>query len=140
MSTAASSLTLEHRDFYERFKSFWAAPSGARVTEIIAPDAKIHFTGQPTMSGAGYIDYMSGMLATFPGMTVTPLDCASNGEMLYIAWETSSIIHGEARKFLGVDRFRIVNGMAVEEHIIFDSAVLRPEGRPGIDLGYTNPA
>jgi predicted SnoaL-like aldol condensation-catalyzing enzyme len=131
--TAASSLTPQHRDFYERFKSFWAAPSGPRVAEIISADAKIHFTGNPIMSGTDYIDYMSGMLAAFPGITVTPLDCAGNGDMLYIAWETSSIIHGKQRKFLGVDRFRIIKGMAVEEHIIFDSAVLSPAGRPGID-------
>jgi predicted SnoaL-like aldol condensation-catalyzing enzyme len=129
----ATSLSPEHQDFYERFKSFWAAPSGPRVAEVIAADAKIHFTGQATMSGTDYIDFMTGMLATFPGMTVTPLDCAGNGDMLYIAWETSSIIYGKQRKFLGVDRFRIVNGMAVEEHIIFDSAVLQPEGRAGID-------
>lgn len=130
---ADSTLTPEHLDFYERFKSFWAAPSGPRVAEIIAADADIHFTGQAKMSGRDYIDYMSGMLAAFPGMTVKPLDCAGNGDMLYIAWETSSVIHGKKRKFLGVDRFRIVNGMAVEEHIIFDSAVLQPEGRPGVD-------
>jgi predicted SnoaL-like aldol condensation-catalyzing enzyme len=126
-------LSPEHQDFYDRFKSFWAAPSGARVAEIIDPDAKIYFTGQAPMSGTHYVDYMSGMLAAFPDMTVTPLDCASNGNMLYIAWETSSVIHGQQRKFLGVDRFRIVNGMAIEEHIIFDSAVLQPEGRAGID-------
>ena len=128
-----ASLASEHREFYERFKSFWAAPSGPRVAEIIAADAKIHFTGQATISGRDYIDYMDGMLATFPGMTVKPLDCAGNGDMLYIAWETSSVIYGKQRKFLGVDRFRIVDGMAVEEHIVFDSAVLTPEGRPGID-------
>lgn len=128
-----TALTPEHLDFYERFKSFWAAPSGPRVAEIIAPDAEIHFTGQAAMSGADYIDYMSGMLAAFPGMKVTPLDCAGHGEFLYIAWETASVIHGRRRTFLGVDRFRIRNGMAIEEHIIFDSAVLRPEGRPGID-------
>jgi hypothetical protein len=128
-----SQLSPEHHDFYERFKSFWAAPSGPRVAEIIAPHAQIHFTGQAKMNGAQYIDYMTGMLATFPGMTVTPLDCAGHGEMLYIAWETSSLIHGKPRTFLGVDRFRVVKGMAVEEHIVFDSAVLTPEGRAGID-------
>ncbi len=130
---ATTTLTTEHQDFFERFSSFWAAPSGARVSEIINPDAKIHFTGQAAMSGADYIGHMDGMLAAFPGMTVTPLDCAGNGNMLYIAWETASVIHGKPRKFLGVDRFRIVDGMAVEEHITFDSAVLTPEGRPGID-------
>lgn len=128
-----ASLSPEHRDFFERFKSFWAAPSGPRVAEIIAADARIHFTGSAPISGTEYIDYMAGMLETFPGMTVTPLDCAGNGDMLYIAWETSSVIHGKQRKFLGVDRFRIADGMAVEEHIVFDSAVLTPEGRPGID-------
>ncbi|NBB23570.1 hypothetical protein GVM20_00335 [Porphyrobacter sp. SLTP] len=127
------SLTPEHSQFYERFKSFWAAPSGQRVAEIISSDAKIHFTGSPTISGAEYIDYMDGMLAAFPGMIVTPLDCAGHGDMLYIAWETSSVIHGKPRTFLGVDRFRIKDGMAVEEHIVFDSAVLSSEGRPGID-------
>jgi hypothetical protein len=129
----APSLSPEHQEFYAWFKSFWAAPSGKRIKERFAPDAKIHFTGSPTISATDYVDYMDGMLATFPGMTVTPLDCAGNGEMLYITWETSSVIYGKPRKFLGVDRFRIVNGMAVEEHIIFDSAVLTAEGRPGID-------
>lgn len=66
-------------------------------------------------------------------MTVTPLDCAGNGELLYIAGETESLIHGQERKFLGVDRFRIANGMAIEETIIFDAEVRQPEGRPGID-------
>lgn len=127
------SLSPEHRDFYERFKSFWAYPSGKRVAELISSDAKIHFTGSPTISGAEYVDYMDQMLSTFPDMTVTPLDCAGNGDMLYIAWETSNVIHGKKRNFLGVDRFRIVNGVAVEEHIVFDSAVLSPEGRPAID-------
>ncbi len=27
------------------------------------------------------------------------------------------MIHGQQRKFIGVDRFRIVDGMAIEEHI-----------------------
>jgi SnoaL-like domain len=130
---ADTSIKPEHQEFYERFQSFWAAPSGPRVAEIIAPEAKIYFTGNPAMSGKDYVAYMDGMLTAFPGMTVTPLDYAGSGEMLYIAWETSSVIHGKPRKFKGVDRFRIVNGMAVEEHIIFDSAVLSPEGRPGID-------
>lgn len=130
---AEASLTAEHRDFYERFKSFWAAPSGPRVAEIIDPDARIHFTGQATISGKEYVDFMRGMLETFPDMKVTPLDCAGSGEMLYIAWETVSTIYGRERKFLGVDRFRIAKGMAVEEHVVFDSAVLRPEGRPGVD-------
>lgn len=128
-----TALTPEHLDFYERFKSFWTAPSGERVREIIAPDARIHFTGNATISGTEYVEYMAGMLAAFPGMKVRPLDCAGNGDMLYIAWETSSVIHGQQRNFVGVDRFRIVHGMAVEEHIIFDSAVLQPAGRPGID-------
>lgn len=123
---SATSLTPEHLDFYERFKSFWAAPSGLRVAELIAPDATIHFTGAGTFSGTEYIDVMEGMLATMVDLKVTPLDCAGNGDRLYITWETSVMIEGTRRTYLGIDRFRLANGMAVEEHVIFDSAVLQP--------------
>lgn len=121
-------LSSEHKDFYERFQSFWAAPSGERVSELISPDAEIHFTGAGIMSGAAYEKWMAETLSTMENMTVTPLDCAGNGDMLYIAWETSALVHGQQRTYRGVDRFRLKNGMAIEEHVIFDSAVLTPEG------------
>lgn len=124
--TPATALTPEHRDFYERFKSFWAAPTGARVAELIAPDAMIHFTGAGTFSGSRYIDAMDGMLASFVELKVTPLDCAGDGDRLYIFWESSAVIDGATRKWKGVDRFRLADGMAIEEHVIFDSALLQP--------------
>ncbi len=122
----ATSLTPEHLDFFERFKSFWAAPSGLRVAELIAPDATIHFTGAGTFSGTEYIDVMQGILDSMVGLKVTPLDCAGDGDRLYIFWETSAVIDGTPRTYLGVDRFRLANGMAIEEHVIFDSAALQP--------------
>jgi hypothetical protein len=121
-----NTLTPEHQDFFERFTSFWAAPTGARVAELIAPDATITFTGAGTFSGTDYIDVMQGMLDTMVDMRVTPLDCAGNGDRLYIAWESSALIDGERRTWLGVDRFRLKNGMAIEEQVIFDSAVFQP--------------
>lgn len=125
-NTTQTWLTPEHQNFYERFKSFWAAPTGPRVAEIIAPDAKIHFTGAGKFSGTDYIDQMQGMLDSNPQMKVTALDCAGNGDILYIHWQTSNVVDGLPITFNGVDRFRIADGMAIEEHIIFDSAVLQP--------------
>lgn len=125
--TPATTLTPEFRDFYERFKSFWAAPSGARVAELIAPDATIHFTGAGTFLGAEYIDAMDGMLSSFVDLKVTPLDCAGDGDRLYIFWESSAVINGARRTWIGVDRFRLAEGMAIEEHVIFDSAILQSE-------------
>lgn len=121
-------LTAEHLDFFERFKSFWAAPTGARVAELIAPNATIHFAGQGTFSGTEYIDVMAGLLDSFEGLEVVPVDCAGNGEVLYIHWRTSAIINGNRVEYPGVDRFRIVDGMAVEEYIIYDTAVLQADG------------
>ena len=123
---SATTLTAEHRDFYERFNSFWAAPSGPRVAEIITPDARIHFTGAGKFSGAEYIDQMQGMLDANPEMKVTALDCAGNGDRLFIYWETSNIVDGKLITFNGVDCFRLADGMAIEEHIVFDSAALQP--------------
>lgn len=122
----AAFLSPEHQDFFIRFKSFWAAPSGLRVPELIAPDASIDFTGVGKFSGREYIDVMEGMLATMEDMVVTPLDCAGHGDRLYIAWEASVTLHGSHRTYLGVDRFRLRSGMAIEEQVIFDSAILQP--------------
>lgn len=123
----ASALTPEHRDFFERFQSFWSAPSGARVAELIAPDATVHFTGAGMFSGDEYIGAMQGMLDAMPGLTVTPLDCAGNGDRLYISWQASAMIEGSRRTWLGVDRFRLADGLAIEEQVIFDSAVLQSQ-------------
>jgi hypothetical protein len=120
-----AALSAEHRDFYQRFQSFWAAPSGPRVAELIAPDAVIQFTGFPTMTGADYAGAMGQMLAASVDLTVTPLDCAGNGDRLYISWRCDSRVGDRMISYLGVDRFRIVDGMAVEEQVIFDSAVLQ---------------
>jgi len=116
----------EHQDFYQRFCSFWNAPSGPRVAEIIAPDATIHFSGQGTFSGADYVVAMADILASVNQLKVTPIDFAGNDDVIYIYWNASADFEGETRKWLGVDRFRIKDGMAVEEHIIFDPAVLEP--------------
>ena len=96
------------------------------MAEIIAPDARIHFTGAGKFSGTEYIDYMQGMLDSNPEMKVTALDCAGNGDRLFIYWETTNVHDGVPFTFNGVDCFRLANGMAVEEHIVFDSAVLQP--------------
>lgn len=120
-----TTLSTEHQDFYARFQSFWAAPTGARVAEIIRPDAQIHFTGAGTFSGADYIGFMQGTLDANPNMKVRAVDCAGDGERLYIFWETTNVINGQPRRFIGVDRFRLLNGMAIEEHVIFDSAALQ---------------
>lgn len=119
-------LSEEHRDFYARFQSFWAAPTGPRVADIIAPDARIHFTGQGTMTGLEYRDVMAGILDSMEDLHVTPVDCAGDGERLYIFWNASATIDGQPKEWLGVDRFRIANGMAIEEHVIFDPTVLQP--------------
>lgn len=130
---SSPSLSPEHQDFYERFKSFWAAPSGERVAEVIAPDATIHFSGAGSMTGAAYAEWMAGTLAAMSDINVTPLDCAGNEDVLYISWESSATLHGSRRTYRGVDRFRLRDGFAIEEYVIFDTAVLSPEGRAGID-------
>lgn len=96
------------------------------MTELIAPNATIHFTGAGTFSGAEYVHVMTELLESMVDLTVTPLDCAANGDRICIAWETSTSIDGERRTYMGVDRFLIRGGMAIEEYVIFDSSVLQP--------------
>lgn len=117
-----------HADFYARFQSFWSAPSGPRVAELIAPHAVVHFSGIGSFSGAEYIEVMAGILGSMESFAVTPVDCAGSGDLLYIFWQATARIGSEMRTWPGIDRMRIVDGMAVEEHVVFDSAVLQPGG------------
>lgn len=123
---SSNTLSAEHADFYARFQSFWAAPTGARVAELIAPTATIHFSGIGSFSGTDYIEVMGGILGSMEEFVVTPIDCAGAGDLLYIYWQASARIAGETRVWPGIDRMRIAQGMAIEEHVVFDSAVLQP--------------
>ncbi len=116
---------LSHQQFYEWFHSFWAKPSGTAVAEKFLPDAKIHFTGVGTMSGADYVGWMDDLLQQQPDLVVTPVDFAGSGDLVYIHWTAASTIDGEKYEWYGVDRFRIANDMVIEEHVIFDSAALQ---------------
>lgn len=116
---------LSHQQFYEWFQSFWANPSGAAVAQKFLPDAKIHFTGVGTMSGAEYVGWMDELLLQQPDVVVTPIDFAGSGDLVYIHWTAASTIDGVKYEWYGVDRFRLAKGMVVEEHVIFDSAALQ---------------
>ena len=95
------------------------------MAEKFAPDAKIHFTGVGTMSGTEYAVWMDELLSNQQDLVVTPVDFAGSDDLIYIHWHAQSTIDGVRRKWYGVDRFRIENDMVVEEHVIFDSAMLQ---------------
>lgn len=118
-------LSEEKRDFLRRFESFWSEPSGARVRELFKPDAQIHFAGQGTVSGEGYVGLMDAILAGVETIRVDVVDYAERGERLYIFWHATRLADGKQLSWHGVDRFRIENGMAVEEQVIFDTQVLQ---------------
>lgn len=112
-------------DFVERFKAFWAAPDGARVPDLIAPDAVVHWPGTEPMSGATYPAHMDAMLKLVPGMTLTVVDHARADDLLFIFWRAQVTIGERSLDWTGVDRFRLRNGRAIEEFITFDTQPLR---------------
>ena len=125
---AADDRAADHQAFWEWFKTFWAEPSGERVAERFLADSRIHFTGIGTITGDEYIGIMDGLLAAQPELEVTPVDYAGSGDIVYIHWRATSTIDGARRVWYGVDRFRLNDeGMVVEEHVIFDSALLEAE-------------
>jgi hypothetical protein len=117
-------LTTEKQDFLRRFESFWSEPSGARVRELFAPDARVYFAGQEMVSGEGYVELMDAILAGVETIQVDVVDYAERGDRLYIFWHATRLADGKQVSWHGVDRFRIENGMAVEEQVIFDTQVL----------------
>lgn len=117
-------LSEEKQDFLRRFESFWSKPSGARIRELFAPDAQVHFAGQGTVSGEEYVGLMDAILSGVDSIEVDVMDYAERGDRLFIFWSATNSVGGKQTTWHGVDRFRIENGMAVEEQVIFDTAVL----------------
>ena len=72
-ATAITALSAEHADFYARFQSFWAAPTGPRVAELIPPDAVNPFSGVGSFSGTEYNAVRAVMPGSTEGFTVPPL-------------------------------------------------------------------
>ncbi len=117
-------LSEEKQDFLRRFESFWSDPSGPRVRELFKPDAQVNFAGQGTVSGEEYVGLMDAILADADSVQVDVVDYAERGDRLFIFWHAKRIAGGKEISWHGVDRFRIENGMAVEEQVIFDTQVL----------------
>lgn len=117
-------LSEEKQVFLRRFESFWSEPSGARVRELFKPDAQIHFAGQGTVSGEEYVGLMDTILAGVESIRVDVVDYAERGDRLFIFWNATRVTDGKQLSWHGVDRFRIENGMAVEEQVMFDTQVL----------------
>lgn len=111
--------------FVERFKSFWAAPSGARLPELIADDATITWPGAAPMNRAAYIAHIDGVLALMPGMKIEVRSHAQQGEDVFIAWRGHVAINDKVHHLTGVDRFRVKNGIAIEEDVTFDRAAFQ---------------
>lgn len=118
-------LSEEKKDFLRRFESFWSEPSGERVRELFKPDAQVHFAGQGIVSGEEYVGLMDAILAGVETIQVKVVDYAERGDRLFIFWHATRMIDGKQLSWHGVDRFRIENGMAVEEQVIFDTQVLQ---------------
>ncbi len=124
-SPSSRSLSPENEAFLERFKSFWAAPTGERLKEVIAPHARVHFSGVGWVSGTDYVGLMGQALETTQDIRVEVVDYADADDLLFIFWNASASIQGQRREWHGVDRFRIKDGMAVEEYVIFDPQALQ---------------
>lgn len=114
----------EMQDFLRRFRSFWANPSGARIRELLVPDAQVHFAGQGLVSGEGYVELMDALLEGVESIRVEVMDYAQRGDRLFLYWKATRLAGGKQVEWHGVDRFRIEDGMAVEEQVIFDTGVL----------------
>jgi steroid delta-isomerase-like uncharacterized protein len=112
-------------EFVDRFRSFWAAPAGTRVPDLIAPEAVVYWPGAEPMSGETYAARMDTMLQLVPGMTLEVVDHALTDDLLFIFWRAHVTLGERALDWTGVDRFRLRDGRAIEEVVTFDTQLLR---------------
>lgn len=111
--------------FAERFISFWAAPSGARLAELFCREAVIRWPGEPQMSLTAYMTHMDAMLTALPDLRIKVEDHAGRRDVVFISWRAQASFDAHLRQWTGIDKFRLRNDLAVEEDVVFDRATVR---------------
>ncbi|MEM7437599.1 MAG: nuclear transport factor 2 family protein [Myxococcota bacterium] len=114
--------------FVARFEELWANPRGHadHFGDLLSPEIRLIAPMTPTTT-----DRVSGMRAlqnvfnAAPDLRADVLNWSEAGDVLFIEMRFTATIGGREVSWRNVDRFRFVEGVAVERVAYFDPSVLQ---------------
>jgi hypothetical protein len=129
-------LERDMQDFINRYQAAWASTTPNAMKVMWHPQGMLYhpILSEP-ITGEWVPANNNRTKAVVPGFRWSLLRWASQGEIVFIEWQTEAIVNGEPYTWTGVDRMRVVNGKVMEEYVYFDTFPLR--AMQSADIPYT---
>ncbi|TAJ92101.1 MAG: nuclear transport factor 2 family protein [Reyranella sp.] len=114
------------QEFVTRFAAAWASRDGEAFLALWHPDGLLQspLYDRP-VQGKEFGRLTDFVREAAPDLVWQLLDWTSRGDVVVIEWQTTRIVSGRRLDTRGVDKFRLREGLIVEERVYTDTAPLR---------------
>src|SRR5437879_3492459 len=114
--------TLMPEDFVRRFKQAWSARDPQLLQALFHPDAVVR---QPPVRepfrGDQVAEYFTQVFSAMPDLRLQPIDWCARDDVVMIEWKITTPLGDETIWWQGVDRFKLLDGLATDEWVYYDS-------------------
>lgn len=114
------------QEFVTRFAAAWAARDGEAFLAMWHPHGLLHSPlYDRAVRGKEFGRLTDLAREAAPDLVWQLLDWTSRGDVVVIEWQTTRLVAGRRLDTRGVDKFRLREGLIVEECVYTDTAPLR---------------
>lgn len=111
--------------YVDVFRRFWQTKDPQEVADILAPDARISWSGLPEVAGRDYPALLRRTSTELiPDMLIETVGHAHTDNEVFIRWRASGTINGVFREWTGVDHIHFSGTEVSSIAAIFDTAAL----------------
>jgi hypothetical protein len=101
--------------FMQHYLEVWPSFDADRLQEAIDPEATIHHSGMENpIRGTEEPDYVRAIKALIPDIKLEVANWAANGDVVFIEYEMSGTLAGQALAWTGIGRFKLRGERAID--------------------------
>lgn len=112
--------------YVARFADRWSAKEPEEFRDLLHRDVSSLYPGMTEPAGEdGVIEWVKSAIEMFPDLKLDVTRWALEGDCVFIEFDVSATVGGEALNWHGADRFRLLGDQAIEGRSYFDTAPLQ---------------
>ena len=101
--------------FMKHYMEVWPSFDADRLEEAVDPEATIHHSGmEKPIRGREEPDYVRAIKALMPDIRLEVANWAANGNVVFVEYEMSGTLAGQALRWTGIGRFRLDGERAID--------------------------
>jgi len=101
--------------FMSRYLRAWPGFDDQRLLDVVYPDATIHHSGMPSpIRGVDEPDYVRGIKALIPDITLEVATWAAREDVVFIEYELTGSVAGRRLSWSGIGRFKLRGERAID--------------------------